>query len=227
MGKLALLIGIITLLSLQIVAQHKAKALKIAEFNDRTESTKAFIAKTESLIKQVLKSPKTTRAFIAIDGKNILTILRLRKIARDLFIKNKVNEYNFDVSHPYTGYNEIFNTTEFWLIPKGAEPPYVPITGDCFCTFASLKVSGIENADMKTKVLLFSATGNDWPGEFTVYNWSVAGGTISEGQGTSRITVRVNEIAKSEITATVAVQFIDNPCDCPNTAKFTTALGPK
>ena len=52
------------------------------------------------------------------------------------------------------------------------------------------------------------------------YTWSVSAGKISNGQGTSTITVDVSEVTRGSITATVSIGGY-HPA-CPNTASCTT-----
>ena len=62
-------------------------------------------------------------------------------------------------------------------------------------------------------------TGGD-PTVTVTYTWSVDAGKISAGQGTSRITVDVSDVAIESITATVSIGGLDQAC--PNTASCTT-----
>lgn len=213
------MLTLVTALAFQTFAQNGPKAVKVAEFDDQTEPLKAFVNKTTYLIKRLSKLPKGTTVFIAVASSSLRTDLTLRKIARELLVANKISANRFELTHPNTGYNHIFDKTEFWLISKDGEPPYREFTGDCSCE--PIQIFGSESINAKSEMLFFATGKVNWPEEFTVYNWSVTSGTIVDGQGTSKIAVRANE-SVPQVEATVQIEFLDNPCGCPNSAIFTT-----
>ncbi len=64
----------------------------------------------------------------------------------------------------------------------------------------------------------------NWSGEGS-YTWTVSAGTIESGQGTSSIVVRTTEdMAGSNVTATVEVGGTDPACNCVTTASETAGV---
>jgi hypothetical protein len=64
----------------------------------------------------------------------------------------------------------------------------------------------------------------NWSGEGT-FNWTVSAGTIESGQGTSSIVVRTTQdMAGTNVTATVEVGGTDPACNCVTTASETAGV---
>jgi Carboxypeptidase regulatory-like domain/PKD-like domain len=90
------------------------------------------------------------------------------------------------------------------------------------CSCSPLSVdgpSGLTSAG-DTMTFVASVSGSD-----VTFNWTVSAGTIESGQGTSSITVRTTQdMADSNITATVEISGIDPGCGCITQASETAVI---
>lgn len=223
MRKLYSSFGVI--LALSIFACAQGQAWKFEEFDFAKESRSSFIAKSNNLIYELAKHSISTTGFIAIDAGDVHNTLELRKAALDLIAKKHL-ESRVVVSNPYGGYNKPIESTTFWIVPAGAEPPYILRILDIFC--ATISVDGPVTVPKLSKKLRFVA--NISGGEATGYRWSVSGGRIVSGQGTQAILVKINRgmsIGEGmSVTATVKFSGFDPAANCIDTASFSSILAP-
>jgi len=90
---------------------------------------------------------------------------------------------------------------------------------DCvqICSCPTLSVTGPGGTTNPGETMTFTA--NLSGAADNTYNWSVSAGTIESGQGTRSITVRTtNDMAGSNVTATVDIGGLDPNCNCTTTA---------
>jgi len=84
----------------------------------------------------------------------------------------------------------------------------------------TIMVNCPENAKPNESMTFQADVTGGVPTVTVMYTWAVDAGKISSGQGTSRITVDVSDVASESITATVSIGGLDPAC--PNTASCTT-----
>jgi len=97
---------------------------------------------------------------------------------------------------------------------------------DCrpICNCPTLSVSGPSGVTAPGETMTFTATAS---GDVT-YNWTVSAGTIESGQGTPSITVRTtNDMAGSNVTATVNIGGVQPNCGCVTEAMETAPVQAK
>jgi len=214
---IAALLILFTFMASGFAQEKKPVPVKFLEIDE--EDTEIFISGMREFLRKLAASPKTTTGFVAIAHN----VIERRKIAKDMVkgwpaVKDRVG-FSLDGTH----YNKGWENTEFWLVPKGAEQPYIPFTADCSCPTSS--VVGEVETDKSQKELTF--TGNVSGGAQDnplTYHWVVAGGEIIRGQGTPSIIVVVRNSLVTSVTATLIIGGYDEDCMCSNTASFTTRV---
>jgi hypothetical protein len=215
-----LLASILILLSLLFPthSQIKVYASKVAEL-DREVPNETFVKTVKAFISKLAKSPDGTTGFIAIAGD----ALTREKIARTIIKKSPKVRQRIEISRAGTRYNKNWDANEFWLIPRGAERPYIPKTGDCDCP--QIEVSGKEKVTSDTKEVFFSVSISGANQDSLIrYRWTVSGGTVISGQGTPMIAVRPKSTAviiKAEVKLAGLAEKI---CNCLESASFTTKI---
>jgi hypothetical protein len=118
-------------------------------------------------------------------------------------------------------------TVEFWILPVGAKPPEPRPefkSGDVVTCYP-VGIDEYEFYVLKRELpLKFSASFQlGKPDRPVTFRWTVSAGKIIAGQGTSSISVDVNEAAIKSVTATVEVEGL--PAECNEQASRATAIG--
>ncbi len=114
-----------------ISAQEKPVAVRIAEYDDKTEKIETFAEKTTLFLDKLSKSPQTTMGFIAIFGKDYSTYKVLSEKVASIISKNPNLKSRVETFIPGVKYRETDKSdhkSEFWLVPEGAESPYTPFS---------------------------------------------------------------------------------------------------
>ncbi len=204
-----------------IFAQEIPVAVRIAEYDDKTEKIETFAEKTNLFLDKLSKSPQTTMGFIAVFGKDYSTYKVLSEKVASIISKNPNLKSRVETFIPGVRYRETDKSdykSEFWLIPEGAESPYTPFCINCLCP--TISVSGTESISNETSAITFTANVSGGSQDDGTYNWKVSAGKIIEGQGTA--VIKVDAEGAKEITATVEIGGVCEECN--REASFRTKI---
>ena len=193
-------------------SQNKPVAVKIAEYDDRSETIKKFTEKVKLLMKKVADSSDAS-GVIAIYPHNASLYKELFKQAETLTSKkSKIKGRIEIIPVPGVLYNkEPFEQTEFWLVPKNATPPYVFWIGDCSCP--TIEIYGSKNFDNFAEPLMFTANVSGGSQDDIKYKWTVSAGEIIEGQGMPVIKIDLKKKYVEKLTVSVEIEINCFACD--------------
>jgi hypothetical protein len=215
-------------LVLNTFAQEIPKAIKIAEFDDRIESVSVFTRRVKQVLTEIDARPTGTRVFIVISQKNFKLSQNLIDIA-DKIVSNEGREKQqlIIVTDSFCPYEMKTDKSEFWILPKGVEPPY-PNSGICDYVCSTIEIQGKPHFPNKNEVLTFTVTVSGI--DPSAYKWTVVGGRLLSGQNSPTISVRIKKSARlgngDAVTVTVNIPNIPARTMCPDSVSFTSVLQP-
>jgi hypothetical protein len=215
-----LLIFLVSLAAPALWAQRATGAIKIAEFDQRVERKEVFIQRANEFIKRLSFEDQTTRASINVyeDDRLGMELIKL------LYNKPELRK-RFDLLIPGRKYIDEPANVEFWLVPKDADWPFVPVC--MFCECPDIKISGLESISNKQETATFTADVSGGSQDSVTYKWTVAGAEIKAGQATASINVSVPVNGMGEIIATLEIGGIDPSCSCLTFSTYKTRVLPK
>ena len=220
----------LSVFSLQTIAQTKPQALKFDEFDDQMETgywSEEFPMTMSQRLERFIKQLKTERNTLVY-----VIYYRARKI--DDIDKNSISNWA-DMSKNHISYEtkireeNIFvingglrerNSLEYWIVPKGAQPPKpAPLYDDSegiVCPRVSI-ASDREyfNSD---HTVTFTAYPEDLIKKYGL-TWKVSAGKISIGQGSGKINVDLGNVTAGHVNA--FLELSNFPYSCKNVAMTT------
>jgi hypothetical protein len=202
-------------LASDISAQEQPTARKIFDLPAGT-SDKMFHDTVAQLLKTLKRSPSTTTSFIAIYDN----AAERESYMKALMKKSPSLADRIDFSHPGTTYDNLWSSTEFWIVPGGARPPYQPMTSDVACP--TIDISG-PWAAQPDSVLTFTAELRGGPQVPIRYDWTLEGGTIVRNNKVT-VEVRINADTRSLVTKLEVSGLPDDFETCPKTAVHETRV---
>jgi hypothetical protein len=182
-------------------------------------SDKVFYETAAQFLKKLKLSHSTTTGFIAIKNNAV----ERESYLKELIKKSPSLTNRIDFSHPGTAYNTSWSSNEFWIIPKGAEPPYRPTTSDVSCPTIDISGPWIGKPG---SVLTFTAEIMGRPQSPVSYKWTIEGGRILRKNEFS-IDARVNAKVSTLVTKLTILGLPDDIDTCPTTAVHETRIVPK
>lgn len=210
-------------MALPMLSQVKPQAYVLIPFDSSVENEVDFKKKLSSFVKTIFNRPDLS-GFIAIRGRSYQQTLALRRIAVTVRDTNRRKWSRIGISFPAPGYEPVITETAFWVVPKGADLPFVLRHLNVECP--TITVTAPPTVENLNNPLIFTAdvTG----GDTISYKWSINGGKITQGQGTSSIWVRIKSSMRIDegmsVTATLKIFGLDPDYNCMDSAAFTTVL---
>jgi len=218
---------LILLLTAQVFAQEKPRAVKFDEFDDVVEKSfysdrneLGFEQRVERFTKQLEKERGVWAYVIYYQAR-----ISYQNLGWQQNFVNRVNEIKSQIEYNERikvkgvvvingGYREN-NSVEFWIVPENAEQLPAPTpTFDKSETFTCPTIYvGNDTAPGETKTARFSVRADNFKGidDYTL-TWRVSAGEIVSGQKTNYIEVKLNDSAAKRITAYVEVGGLPFPC---------------
>lgn len=193
--------------TLPIFPQEKPVAVKIDEHNDEIETIDLFVEKTKTFLRKVSEAPKTTRGFIFVTTREHSTYKRLSEKLKQILSENSELKHRITLSQAGVRYITQPQITEFWLIPKGTEEPYIPFSISYVCP--SIKIVGNENFSDFSQPLVFSASISGGSQSDVEYKWTISAGKILQGQGTPTIEIDLSKEFTKNLKISVEINEID------------------
>ena len=204
--------------ALGIYAQRPTTAIKVDEFDLKAEGLDAFEARATAFLKVLAGTEKTTRGLITIYENEEAAAKLNELLSKDRDLRNRI-----DLFVPGLRYDGEWKEGEFWLVPAGADSPYVATCSLCDCP--SVSILGQDEFQLSLDTLVtFTAEVSGGSQDEIQYSWTVKGGEIGAGQGTPSITVKPTVTNPQDITATLELKGLDSRCDCPKTATSKSKL---
>jgi hypothetical protein len=205
------------------LAQDKPVAVKIHEYDEASEKIEVFTERLNSFMKKLSASPETTDGIVFRQSENPELIASFKSVlAKHPNLKNRVEL--IQLSPPAFQFEKSPEKTEFWLVPKGADLPYLRIRC-ALCVCPTISVEGSEFIDEKTSVVTFTAYVSGGTAEVVKFKWEVSGGEIVKGQGTPGIEVIIKDPKVKEIIATIDLIGSVGMCDfCDYKSSFTIKI---
>ncbi len=204
---------------LSLAAQDRPR---IVAALDTTSTFADFTQVFDDFSKRLLKYDDSVRGFIALTaGADEITTRY--KYVRLILRKNKKLNKRLEITRPGTKYRGAWRQTEFWLLPKDNESPYVANTADYFCR--PLAISGEHTVGLERRELHYSASypTKTWLDTPYTFKWTVKGGKMVSGQGTPKISVRRNKRSSNPIVVKLKIGGGDEEDEsCIRTADFVT-----
>lgn len=167
--------------------QEQPAPKKLAVLNNAKDYAE-FVKTFEQFVVALSSAHEDVRGFVALSSKPGEIMPRYK------FIRQRMREdtnlkRRLEVTRPATRYRGSWETTEFWLLPKNAESSYVQLTADYFCP--ELELLGNESIAEQTLTSFYSVDYplENWLETSFIFKWTVTGGKIITGQGTTSITV--------------------------------------
>jgi hypothetical protein len=195
---------------------------KIATLDDQADLS-VFNQKLNELVAAILKRPETTRAFVALAGKDYKALIARLKAVRAIEKARPELKRRISYTQPGTRYEPNWTETEFWIVPDNSRPPYFARTADCGCS--TLEIEGKPTIDKKTTLVTYSTRypTQTWLDEPITFLWTVKGGKIVSGQGTQAVTVKRKRNDTEPIEVKLKVQGWED-CMCLTDVSFTTTV---
>lgn len=194
--------------------------MKVAELPaDATDY--AFIRAFDTFLKRLARSTRSTNGFVAIHRN----LAERERIAKRILRRNPRFKSRIELTSGGNAYDASWYSNEFWLIPKGAKPPYRRLTYDVACP--TIEVAGTPTIASNETTLTFVANIRGGVHDSPIrYRWKVVGGRIADGQYSPAITVRARPRTAS-VTASVEILGLDEEyVYCMHSASFTTKIIP-
>jgi hypothetical protein len=205
-------------LTIAASAQERPTATKVFDLHTET-SDKVFYETVTQFLKMLKQSPSTTTSFIAIYDNAVERESYLKALVK----KSPSLANRIDFSHPGTAYDNSWSSTEFWLVPAGARPPYRPMTSDVTCP--TIDISGPSVAKPGS-VLTFTAEFRGGPQSAIRYKWTIEGGSIVRNNKVS-VETRINADAHALVTKLTISGLPEDFETCPTTATRETRIVPQ
>lgn len=228
--KCFLLIICASFLVVQVFSQQKAIALKFDEFNDSqqlsyTELQQTSKERIERFVNQ-LKRERGSRVYLIHYRARVFEDSRYFRpstwTSNTKWAISGSSVKSEDIFIVDGGIRE-FDTIEFWIAPKGAEPPNPTPTFnrseaiDCPSIYAYQ--DGINFN--KNYPIYFKASSR--PQGADAYNWTVTDGKIVGDNGRSLLELDVSNAKTDRVTAFVEIEGL--PLPCKNTAFAIAEFG--
>ena len=197
---------------------------KVRVLND-TSGYSEFVKAFEEYVVQLSTASKDVRGFIALSSKPG-EIMPRYKFIRSRMREDEKLRNRLEMTQPGTRYSGSWESTEFWFLATDAPSPYRRETADYDCPELKLMGEGSISANTERLSYLVSyptTNGLDTPYTF---KWSVTGGKITAGQGTT--TIAVKRIAKEQRPIVVSIEIgggDDEDQYCIHNATMTTEIG--
>ena len=202
-----------------IFAQENSNAVKVAEYDDKTEKIETFVEKANLFLDKLSKSVETTQGFIVINVKDDLMKKNLsERLHIILSEKSQLKNRNIIAPIPGQRYSFLPEKSEFWIVPQTADYPYTPNCALCVCP--TINIDGVKVAGKKTVDLTFTANISGGSADTVTYKWSISAGKIIEGQETP--VIKVDAEGAKEIIATVEIGGVCE--ECLREASLTTKI---
>jgi hypothetical protein len=219
-----ILLNCLTSLSFQTFAQQKSVAIKFDEFFYQ----KADLGSRANRFAQYIKKDLQSKFYIVYynprKSKYGLDGEKWADYAQEVLANGHDISQNRIIL--IDGGIRENQSLEFWIVPKGANPPKpIPHFDEKEAiTCPEIRVAGEPFQFNKNEILKFSASteGGESVNK-TDYEWSISAGKIVEGQGTNQI--RVDSTATDAKRITASVQIKGFAPECGNQAFATTEVG--
>lgn len=207
---LLMLFGLVLFQSSTSYSQSAQSDLKLEEFDSKTEDAEAFKRKATAFLNGLRSFDSGTTGHVNLSteeplGKVLLKLADRNLAPRSVFLRPGIRSRN------------LTEKIEFWIVQKNSEGPFPIICGLCDCPTA--QVSAKDRLEGSEAELTFTAEVS--AGAKVSYRWSVRGGEIVTGQGTTKIIVRPK--AGNDVIADVE-WLGDENCGCRGTASFTSSF---
>ncbi|MEP6850631.1 MAG: hypothetical protein ABI999_17370 [Acidobacteriota bacterium] len=206
----------LVLFTMSVVAQNPA-AVKIDEVDIQTAGSEVFEVRAEAFLKAIMAAEKNTTGLITLyDNDETARKLEVH-IATIPTLKNRVLFFSHHII-----YQKKTGTVEFWLLPEGAEEPYLPECTKPICWCPDISIIGSNDFRLSDNELVFKAQINGGDRESVSYEWKVDGGDIVAGTGTATITVKPTISDPKDLKVVLDLGGLDPGCNCPIEATFTS-----
>lgn len=184
----------------------------------------SFNTALDQFVTELLSRSSTSKAFIALSGKDSDTLNDRLKAVHNLLNQRPELKERVAVSRPGTIYVKKWTETEFWILSSWDQAPYTARTADCSCNI--LSIQGKQSIDSRTKTVVYVTDFPplNWLDEPISFHWTVKSGDIASGQGSAVITVKRNSQGPNAIDVRLDVGGLDEECHCANSVSFTTMI---
>jgi len=223
--KTAFAVFFCALFSLSIVGQGQSKAYKVAEFDPKVENEESFDGKAALFIRLLGESEKGTLGYVNLYDTESQALRLTGLLSKVADTKGRLLFFEPGRKYLHKDKSTSERIIEFWLVPNGAEPPYQPTCGFCDCPDVSVSGEDYLYTGSIPKVKI-AFTANVVGGFDVTYVWTVANGTILNGQDTSVIEVKPSVGWNKEVSATLEIGGLNPNCNCKTTDSFTTSIRP-
>jgi len=202
--------------SLSLAGQDRPR---IVAALDKTRTFDDFKQTFDDFSKRLLKYDDNVRGFIRLTA-GADEIMSWYKFVSLKLRKNAKLRKRLEITRLGTKYRGTSTQTEFWLLPKQNENPYIANTDDNFCP--GLEISGENTVALDRRELKYLASypTKTWLDTPYIFKWSVKGGKIISGQGTTEITIRRHKRSNSAIVVRLKIGGGDE--SCKRTTEFVT-----
>lgn len=196
-----------------IFTQETPRAIVFYEFEtNEIENSKLLTEKLNEFICRLSKEPETTKGFINIAGNTLLAEKIKLFVADNSNLKSRI-VFNWNLKYPARPISNF----DLYLIPQGAEIPYVNVHELCVCPV--LSIDALTKVNKQSSAITFTAKTEGGRDKIK-YIWKVSAGKIIEGQGTP--TIKVDTEGAKEIIATVEISGVCEECE--REASFKTKI---
>lgn len=214
----SILLSLVFLFAVSACARSPIRAIRVDQFDLKAEGINGFEPRAEAFIKILEAADNTTRGLITIYENEEAAAKLNQLLLKKPDLLKRIQLFVPGVKYPKQG-----SHVEFWLLPNGANSPYVPDCALGICDCSSISVSGLDEYTLGP-LLTFVAEVNGGDQDSVEYAWSVEGGEIVKGQGTPKIKVKPVMSDPKDITATLEIKGTNPVCGCPTTASSTSKL---
>lgn len=227
-----LILIIFLFLAVSANSQNKTAAMKFDEFSIESDSSYypfeeiKLSDRVERFVKQIKKERAVKVYIIYYQPRILYKNLQYRVRYQADFTKSEITyktKLEREDVQVINGGRRENPTLEYWIVPRNAEPPTPTPAFEESESFLCPNVYIIEDRLKfhETNLLEFYVPTYDinQSDDSSVdtrkisYEWKVSAGEIVEGEGTSRIKVKINDSNTKRITSLVKVKGLSFPCE--------------
>ncbi len=195
-----------------------------ASVGNESEKTDEFAKTLDSYLKEFLDWPKSTHGFIAISGEDEETIRKRYALVMAKFAEDRKLVDRIELPRLGTSYQAVCGLhPNFGSYRMGLMLTYTPFTYDVFCP--TFRISGPSVESLADATLTYVAVVHG--GDEITYMWSVIGGKITSGHGTSAIRVLVDRPSPASVKVTLKIGGLPKEGNCIESAELETMLRQK
>jgi hypothetical protein len=156
-----------------VAGQEKPKAYVLTPFDHNLESEKQFENKLRHFTRSISRNPHIS-GYVSIRGRSSKETWEFRQLA----LKVVGNNPRVGISLGAPGYEPPIDRTAFWVVPEGADAPYILRHLNMECPIIKVVGNPVSGNLKDRLVFTAEAVGVD----SIQYKWAVTGGKILEGQ---------------------------------------------